>query len=113
MALSVASANGHDQESGMHQMRSREAPAAADLHWPMVLDPMAEISVVGLSYQRWFAVFEKMMPGYLSVLESNLTARDLRLSKRARFKGGRGLLDCILIQLGPADSDSGSALHWS
>lgn len=28
------------------------------------------------------AVFEKMMPGYLSVLESNLTARDKKASLR-------------------------------
>jgi hypothetical protein len=42
------------------------------------------------------AVFEKMMPGYMSVLESNLTARDQKgiVEEGIRSKGLRVLLAC-------------------
>lgn len=44
------------------------------------------------------AVFEKMMPGYLSVLESNLTARDKKalLRKAIKSKVPRGQWDCAI-----------------
>ncbi len=79
---------------------AQEAPAA-DLHKAdAVLDTdMLEqyIELVGPKLiNDGLAVFEKMMPGYMSVLESNLTARDQKgLSKRGiRSKGRRVLLVC-------------------
>ncbi len=79
---------------------AQEAPAA-DLHKAdAVLDTdMLEqyIELVGPKLiNDGLAVFEKMMPGYMSVLESNLTARDQKgLSKRGiRSKGRPVLSDC-------------------
>lgn len=90
---------------------AQEAPAA-DLHKAdAVLDTdMLEqyIELVGPKLiNDGLAVFEKMMPGYMSVLESNLTARDQKgLSKRGiRSKGRPVLSDCATSSSWPADPD--------
>lgn len=82
---------------------AQEAPAA-DLHKAdAVLDTdMLEqyIELVGPKLiNDGLAVFEKMMPGYMSVLESNLTARDQKgLSKRHKIKGAAGSIGLRHIQ---------------
>ncbi len=79
---------------------AQEAPAA-DLHKAdAVLDTdMLEqyIELVGPKLiNDGLAVFEKMMPGYMSVLESNLTARDQKgiVEEGHKIKGRPVLSDC-------------------
>ncbi len=95
---------------------AQEAPAA-DLHKAdAVLDTdMLEqyIELVGPKLiNDGLAVFEKMMPGYMSVLESNLTARDQKgiVEEGHKIKGGgRFYRTAPHPAAGPADPDSGSA----
>lgn len=65
-----------------------------------VLDiPMLEqyIELVGPKLiNDGLAVFERMMPGYMAVLESNLTARDQKgiVDEGHKIKGAAGRLAC-------------------
>lgn len=84
---------------------AQEAPAA-DLHKAdAVLDTdMLEqyIELVGPKLiNDGLAVFEKMMPGYMSVLESNLTARDQKgiVEEGHKIKGAAGSIGLRHIQL--------------
>ncbi len=83
---------------------AQEAPAA-DLHKAdAVLDTdMLEqyIELVGPKLiNDGLAVFEKMMPGYMSVLESNLTARDQKgiVEEGHKIKGAAGSIGLRHIQ---------------
>ncbi|VYU23566.1 aerobic respiration two-component sensor histidine kinase ArcB [Metakosakonia massiliensis] len=73
-----------------------ETMPAAENHKQSLLDiPMLEqyIELVGPKLiTDGLAVFEKMMPGYLSVLESNLTARDQKgiVEEGHKIKGAAG-----------------------
>ncbi|MDI5568747.1 hypothetical protein MJI47_30330, partial [Salmonella enterica subsp. enterica serovar Kentucky] len=53
---------------------------------------MTAVGACGLIVTDGLAVFEKMMPGYLSVLESNLTARDKKgvVEEGHKIKGAAG-----------------------
>jgi two-component system aerobic respiration control sensor histidine kinase ArcB len=78
-----------------------------------VLDiPMLEqyIELVGPKLiNDGLAVFERMMPGYLAVLESNLTARDQKgiVDEGIRLKALRAQSVCAISSSWAADSNAG------